>query len=76
MTQPTRSRCGAESEYRGRVGGRTEENVMAIYEVDLVWHGGTYRECIEAMSAERARRAALARYPGASVMRVVRVGRA
>ena len=48
---------------------------MTMYEVNLVWRGATYRERIEAMSAERARRAVLERFPGASIMRVARVGR-
>ena len=48
---------------------------MSEYQVTLVWQGGTYSETIAAMSAERARRAALERYPGATVMRVARVGR-
>jgi len=48
---------------------------MSEYEVTLVWRGGTYRERIEAMSAERARRAAMERYLGATIMRVARVGR-
>ena len=48
---------------------------MNTYEVNIVWQGGTYRERIEAMSAERARRAALERFPGATVMRVACVGR-
>ena len=48
---------------------------MSVYEVNIVWRGGTYRERITAMSAERARRAAMERYPGASIMRVARVGR-
>ena len=52
-----------------------KEIIMTMYEVDLVWRGGTYRERIEAMSAERARRAALERYPGATVLRVACVGR-
>jgi len=47
---------------------------MSEYQVTLVWRGGTYRERIEAMSAERARRAALERFPGATVLRVARVG--
>jgi len=42
---------------------------MTMYEVDLVWRGGTYHERIEAISAERARRAAMERYPGATTMR-------
>ena len=49
---------------------------MSEYEITLVWRGGTYRERVEAMSAERARRAAMERYPGASIMRVACVGRA
>jgi len=49
---------------------------MSEYQVTLVWRGGTYNETIDAMSAERARRAALERYPGATVMRVACVGRA
>lgn len=48
---------------------------MSVYEVNIVWEGGTYRERIEAMSAERARRAALERYPGGTVLRVACVGR-
>ena len=47
---------------------------MNTYEVNIVWKGGTYRERIEAMSAERARRAVLERFPGATIMRVARVG--
>ena len=43
---------------------------MSEYQVTLVWRGGTYRERIEAMSAERARRAAMERFPGATVLRV------
>lgn len=48
---------------------------MSEYEITLIWRGGTHRETVVAMSAERARRAALERYPGATVMRVARVGR-
>jgi len=48
---------------------------MSEYQVTLVWRGGTYRERIEAMSAERARRTALERYPSGTVLRVACVGR-
>ena len=48
---------------------------MNTYEVNIVWKGGTYRERIEAMSAERARRAVLERFPGATVLRVACEGR-
>ena len=47
---------------------------MSMYEISLVWRGATYREQIQAMSAERARRAAMERFPGATVLRVSRVG--
>lgn len=47
---------------------------MSVYEVQLVWRGATYQEQIQAMSAERARRAAMERFPGATVLRVARVG--
>jgi len=47
---------------------------MSVYEVQLVWRGATYREQIQAMSAERARRAAMERFPGATALRVACVG--
>jgi hypothetical protein len=57
---------------QGRPG--TEEIIMSMYEISLVWRGATYREQVQAMSAERARRAAMERFPGATVLRVARVG--
>jgi len=46
---------------------------MHAYEVEVIWRGGIYRERIEAMSAALARRAALERFPGGTVRRVLRV---
>ncbi len=47
---------------------------MQTYEIKLVWRGGTYSERVQAMTAERARRAVLERFSGATIMQVVKVG--
>jgi hypothetical protein len=47
---------------------------VSTYEINLVWRGATYREKIQAISAERARRAAMERFPRATVLRVSRIG--
>jgi hypothetical protein len=67
-----RDQAGGEGRPEGaaRKGGR----IMSMYEISLVWRGATYRELIQSMSAERARRAAMERFPGATVLRVARVG--
>ena len=53
--------------------GGTGDRAMQTYEIKLVWRGGTYSERVQAMTSERARRAVLERFSGATIMRVVKV---
>ena len=46
---------------------------MHTFEVEVNWHGTTVKESIQATSPANARRAILARFPGGTLRRIVRV---
>jgi len=46
---------------------------MHEYQVEVNWHGSTVRESIQATSPANAKNAILARYPGGTLRRIVRV---
>jgi hypothetical protein len=47
---------------------------MHTFEVEINWRGSVVRETIKANTPATARSAALARYPGGTLRRIVRVG--
>jgi len=51
--------------------GRTE---MHEYQVEVNWRGSTVTETIRANTPANAKSAILARYPGGTLRRIVRVG--
>lgn len=46
---------------------------MFTFLVEVNWQGSTYKETIQASNPANAKKAALARYPGSTLRRIVRI---